>query len=89
MLIFLVAIALLIASVGVIYYLLRSMGQDGVEVAAPTSCKSGQCGVRKMAGSEGGCGQADARYAELDENTAVASLDREDTLPGQPDNRPG
>ena len=46
----LVAIALLIASVGAIYFILKSMGQDGVEIAAPGSCKSGTCGVRKVAG---------------------------------------
>lgn len=43
----LVAIVLLIISVGVIYLLLKSMGQDGVEVAAPGSCRSGKCGVQK------------------------------------------
>lgn len=43
----LVAIVLLIISVGAIYLLLKSMGQDGVEVAAPGSCRSGKCGVQK------------------------------------------
>ena len=33
-------------AVGAIYLLLRSMGEEGIEVAAPGSCKSGQCGVR-------------------------------------------
>jgi len=28
-----------------IYYLLRSLGNDGVEAAAPGSCRSGRCGV--------------------------------------------
>ena len=42
-----IALALLAAAVGAIYLLLRNMGEDGIEVAAPTSCKSGQCGVRK------------------------------------------
>ena len=41
-----VAIIVLIAAVGAIYLLLKSMGQDGVEVAAPGSCKRGRCGVR-------------------------------------------
>ena len=37
MLVALIAIALLIVLVGAIYLLLKSMGQDGVEVAAPGS----------------------------------------------------
>ncbi len=42
-----IALTLLAAAVGAIYVLLRNMGEDGIEVAAPGSCKSGQCGVRK------------------------------------------
>jgi len=42
----LVAIALLIVSVIGIYLLLKSMGKDGVEAAAPGSCRSGRCGVQ-------------------------------------------
>jgi hypothetical protein len=38
-------IALAIA-VGAIYLLLKNMGEEGIEVAAPGSCKSGRCGVR-------------------------------------------
>ena len=45
MLAFLVALALLVASVAGVYWLLKSMGEDGVEAAAPGSCKSGRCGV--------------------------------------------
>ena len=91
MLIVLVAITLLVVSVGVIYYLLKSMGQDGVEIAAPTSCKSGQCGVRKVAGSEGECRQDDMRYeyAEAGEVSAEASPDRADALAEQSGSRPG
>lgn len=44
-----IALTLLAAAVGAIYMLLRNMGEDGIEVAAPGSCKSGQCGVRKGA----------------------------------------
>lgn len=41
-----VALALIaVAAVG-IYLLLRSMGEDGIEAAAPGSCRSGRCGVR-------------------------------------------
>lgn len=58
-----IALALLAAAVGAIYVLLRNMGEDGIEVAAPGSCKSGQCGVRK----DGAC-----RQGETDEQAAHA-----------------
>jgi hypothetical protein len=48
----LIALALLAAAVGAIVLLLKNMGQDGVEIAAPGSCKSGRCGVRKQATEE-------------------------------------
>lgn len=48
-----VAIIVLFIAVGAIYLLLRSMGEDGVEVAAPGSCKSGRCGVQRVAGKQG------------------------------------
>lgn len=89
MLIALVAIALLIASVGAIYFLLKSMGQDGVEIAAPGSCRSGRCGVRDTAGAAAGCRQQEARLDETGEIDEVAKLDREDALAEQPDKRPG
>lgn len=41
-----IALLLLALAVGAIYLLLRNMGEEGVEVAAPGSCKSGRCGVR-------------------------------------------
>ena len=41
-----IALVLLAVAVGVIYLILKSMGEEGVEVAAPGSCKSGRCGVR-------------------------------------------
>jgi len=89
MLIALVAIALLIASVGAIYFLLKSMGQDGVEIAAPGSCKSGRCGVRNIAGTEAGCHQEEARFGETGEINEVVALDREDAVAEQPGKRPG
>ena len=46
MFVVIVAIIVLLAAVGAIYLLLKSMGEDGVEVAAPGSCKRGRCGVR-------------------------------------------
>ena len=87
MFIALVAIALLIASVGAIYFILKSMGQDGVEIAAPGSCKSGTCGVRSTAGTEGGCRQEDARFGEAGELDELATLDREDALAQPPGSR--
>jgi len=88
MLIALVAIALLIASVAAIYFILKSMGEDGVEIAAPGSCKSGSCGVRKVAGSEGGCHQAEALPGEIGESTELAALEQEDAVMEQPGKRP-
>jgi hypothetical protein len=49
------AILLLIAAIGVMYWLLKSMGEDGVEVAAPGSCKSGRCGVRRVSSNGESC----------------------------------
>lgn len=89
MLIALVAIALLIASVGAIYFLLKSMGQDGVEIAAPGSCRSGRCGVRNIAGAEAGCHEQEAQPGETGEFDEMANLDREDAVAEQPDKRPG
>ncbi|MCM2289968.1 MAG: hypothetical protein NDI67_13150 [Sulfuritalea sp.] len=86
MLIALVAIALLIASVAAIYFILRSMGEDGVEIAAPGSCKSGSCGVRKVADADAGCHQAEALPGESHE---VVALEQEDAVMEQPGKRPG
>jgi len=88
MLIALVAIALLIASVSAIYFILRSLGQDGVEIAAPGSCKSGRCGVRSIAGAEAGCHQDEARPGETGEIDELADLGREDALAEEPGKRP-
>lgn len=43
---FVIALIILAGAVGAIYLILRNMGEEGIEVAAPGSCKSGQCGVR-------------------------------------------
>ena len=69
----LIAILLLLACLGVIYVLLRNMGQDGVEVAAPTSCKAGRCGVN-----------ADCRPAEAG-SAEMAALDGAYALPEDDD----
>jgi len=41
-----IAHVLLVIAVAAIYLILRNMGAEGVEIAAPGSCKSGRCGVR-------------------------------------------
>jgi len=41
-----IALIVLAIAVGAIYLILKNMGEEGVEVAAPGSCKSGRCGVR-------------------------------------------
>lgn len=46
MLTLVIALILLAVAVGAIYLLLKNMGEEGVEVAAPGSCRSGRCGVR-------------------------------------------
>lgn len=43
---FVIALIVLAIAVGAIYLLLKNMGEEGIEVAAPGSCKSGRCGVR-------------------------------------------
>ncbi|PIV21601.1 MAG: hypothetical protein COS39_10700 [Hydrogenophilales bacterium CG03_land_8_20_14_0_80_62_28] len=48
MLVMLVILIVFVASVGGVYWLLKSMGQDGIEAAAPGSCKSGRCGVQPI-----------------------------------------
>jgi len=42
----LIALIVLSVAVGAIYLILKNMGEEGIEVAAPGSCKSGRCGVR-------------------------------------------
>jgi uncharacterized protein (UPF0333 family) len=43
----LVALVLLFAGVAAIYLLLKNMSEDGIDIAAPGSCKRGRCGVPK------------------------------------------
>ena len=76
MLVALVAITLLIVSVGAIYLLLKRMGQDGVEVAAPGSCKSGRCGVRNGTATETTYRQEEGQFRETDEIKGTSALDR-------------
>jgi hypothetical protein len=41
-----IALVVLAVAVAAIYLLLKNMGEEGIEVAAPGSCKSGRCGVQ-------------------------------------------
>ena len=63
----LIAILLLAIAVGTIYLILKNMGEEGIEVAAPGSCKSGRCGVR--------CAP---EITENDEETAVLPDEADD-----------
>lgn len=42
----LVALVLLFAGVAAIYLLLKNMSEEGIDIAAPGSCRRGRCGVR-------------------------------------------
>lgn len=85
----LVVIALLVASVAAIYLLLKDMGQDGIEVAAPGSCKSGRCGIRNGAATEAGCHQEDGQFGEIDDVKEISAADRQNPVAEQQDGRLG
>lgn len=89
MLVLFVAIALLIAAVAAIYLLLKNMGQDGVEIAAPGSCKSGRCGVRTSPGAEAGCRQEELLLGEIDEIKALPDPDVQHAVAEQENSRSG
>ncbi len=55
-----IALILLAVAVTAIYLLLKNMGEDGIEVAAPGSCKSRGCGTRCAP-------NADAQYSQEEE----------------------
>lgn len=84
-----IALALLGIAVGSIYVLLRNMGQDGIEVAAPGSCKSGRCGVRNRAGAEAGCQQEDDRFVDPGEIPPLLADEHIPSNPEQPQRRLG
>ncbi len=44
-----VALVLLVAGVAAIYLILKNMSEDGVDIAAPGSCKRNGCGSSKCA----------------------------------------
>jgi hypothetical protein len=74
MLAILVALLLLVLSVGGVYLLLKSMGQDGVEAAAPGSCKSGRCGVQPRETREEASSVAQGQSVRVDEIKRIDSL---------------
>jgi hypothetical protein len=41
----LVALVLLFAGVAAIYQILKNMSEEGIDIAAPGSCKRGRCGA--------------------------------------------
>ncbi|MDD5364215.1 MAG: hypothetical protein PHR30_02645 [Gallionellaceae bacterium] len=63
----LIALVLLLVSVVGVYLLLKSMGQDGVEAAAPGSCKSGSCGVQPRQTAETGSNVIQGQFVQIDE----------------------
>ena len=62
-----VALVLLFASVAAIYLLLKNMmSEDGIDIAAPGSCRRGRCGVPRCTSVE----EAEAvplRVADVDD----------------------
>lgn len=62
-----IALILLAVAVGAIYLILKKMGEEGVEIAAPGSCKSGRCGVR--------CAPAAKPQEQMPEDAAPEALD--------------
>jgi hypothetical protein len=67
MFIVILALIVLAVAVGAIYLILRNMGEEGIEVAAPGSCKSGRCGVRCAPVTEARDDQAEDGLDEADE----------------------
>jgi hypothetical protein len=62
-----IALIVLAVAVGAIYLLLKNMGEEGIEVAAPGSCKSGRCGVRCAPATEARVDQDEEAIAEAEE----------------------
>lgn len=62
-----IALIVLAVAVGAIYLLLKNMGEEGIEVAAPGSCKSGRCGVRCAPVTEARDDQAEDELGEADQ----------------------
>lgn len=58
----LIAIVLICATAAGLYLLLKNMSEEGIDIAAPGSCRRGQCGVRRC--------QADDDAEEVPPQTA-------------------
>lgn len=80
MLAVLIALVLLAVSVTGVYLLLKSMGQDGVEAAAPGSCKSGRCGVQPRQSGEVDSSLVEVQYVHMDEIKRVDGASRNQML---------
>lgn len=76
----LIALVLIAVSVAGVYLLLKSMGQDGVEAAAPGSCKSGRCGVQSREAGEAGSAGVEVQYVHMDEVKRVDAGSRNQVL---------
>jgi hypothetical protein len=75
-----VAIGLLLVSVIGIYLLLRNMGKDGVEAAAPGSCRSGRCGVQPGTTTADSPPMAQSQVIRIDEIKRKDALSNNQTL---------
>jgi hypothetical protein len=69
-----IALILLVVAVGAIYLILKNMGEEGIEVAAPGSCKSGRCGVRCATVTEAREGQEEEPSGEAEEIKRKATV---------------
>lgn len=61
----LIAIVLLFATAAGLYLLLKNMSEEGIDIAAPGSCRRGRCGVPRC--------QAADEAEEVPSQTAVGS----------------
>lgn len=84
-----VVLVLLVAGIAAIYLLLKNMGQDGVEVAAPGSCKSGKCGVQSCATTEGTCHSENDQVAAAEGVEGMPAPERQHAVAQQDGSRPG
>ena len=76
----LVAVGLLLVAVIGIYLLLKNMGKDGVEAAAPGSCRSGRCGVQPGRTTADSPAMTQARVVRIDEIKRKDALSNNQTL---------
>jgi len=74
------AVVLLLIGVGFIYWLLKSMGENGIEAAAPGSCRSGRCGVTPENRPGGGCAASSSEDPLIGEITRKDALSHKQTL---------